>query len=73
MNRSPSPAKRRPQLVSKQQASVDIGVPEERGQMIAEAAYFKAERRGFVGGDPLQDWLEAEADIDRILDHKKTV
>jgi hypothetical protein len=35
--------------------------------MIAEAAYFLAERRGFQGGDPLQDWLEAEAAIDRIL------
>lgn len=41
--------------------------PEERFRMIAEAAYFRAERRGFVGGDPVQDWLEAEAEIDRML------
>lgn len=34
-----------------------------REQMIAEAAYFRAERRGFEGGDPLADWLEAEAEI----------
>lgn len=34
-----------------------------REQMIAEAAYFRAERRGFEGGDPLTDWLEAEAEI----------
>lgn len=40
--------------------------PEQRYHMIAEAAYFHAERRGF-GGDPAQDWLEAEAEIDRIL------
>jgi len=40
---------------------------EERQRMIAEAAYFRAERRGFVGGDPVQDWLEAEAEIDRML------
>ncbi len=27
---------------------------------IAEAAYYRAERRGFVGGDPVEDWLAAE-------------
>ena len=37
--------------------------PETRQRLIAEAAYYRAERRGF-GGDPLADWLEAEADID---------
>ncbi|HZD53475.1 MAG TPA: DUF2934 domain-containing protein [Woeseiaceae bacterium] len=36
----------------------------QREQMIAEAAYFRAERRGFEGGDPLIDWLEAEAEIE---------
>lgn len=38
---------------------------EERHRMIAEAAYFRAEARGFRGGDPLEDWLLAEAEIDR--------
>lgn len=41
--------------------------PQQRYQMIAEAAYFIAERRAFIGGDPAQDWLEAEAEIERIL------
>jgi len=41
--------------------------PEQRYQMIMESAYFRAETRGFVGGDPAQDWLEAEAEIDRML------
>ncbi len=40
---------------------------EERQRLIAEAAYIKAERRGFEGGDPGQDWKEAEAEIDRLL------
>jgi hypothetical protein len=40
---------------------------EERYRMIAEAAYFRAEARGFRGGDPVADWLEAEAEIDRLL------
>lgn len=40
---------------------------EQRRRMIADAAYFRAERRGFVGGDPVADWLEAEAEIDASL------
>ena len=45
--------------------------PEERYRMIAEAAYFLAEKRGFVGGDVAEDWLAAEAEIDRILQHER--
>ncbi len=40
---------------------------EERQNMIAQAAYLKAERRGFTGGSPDRDWLEAEAEIDAML------
>ena len=36
---------------------------EQRHRMIAEAAYFRAAARGGTG-DPLADWLAAEADID---------
>ena len=36
--------------------------------MIAEAAYFRSEHRGFSGGNELDDWLEAEREIARILD-----
>ena len=40
----------------------------ERERMIAENAYFRAEQRGFRGGDPKRDWREAEREIDeRIL------
>ncbi len=42
----------------------------ERCRLIAEAAYLRAERRGFSGGDPQQDWLEAEAEVDRMLLHR---
>ena len=41
--------------------------PEQRYMMIAEAAYFRAEKRGFVGGNSAQDWVEAEAEIDQLL------
>ncbi len=39
----------------------------QRRQMIAEAAYFRAEKRGFDGGDQLRDWCEAEAEVDARL------
>lgn len=40
---------------------------DRRQSMIAEAAYYRAERRGFCGNadDLLNDWLEAEAEIER--------
>ena len=41
--------------------------PEQRYRMVAEAAYHHAERRGFVGGDPLNDWLLAEKEVDKLL------
>ena len=40
---------------------------DQRRQMIAEAAYFRAERRGFGGGDPVTDWIEAETEVDERL------
>ncbi len=30
---------------------------------IAEAAYYRAERRGFQGGCPIEDWLAAEREM----------
>ena len=47
-------------------AGAGVGT-DERQHLIAEVAYLKAERRSFVGGDPEQDWKEAEAEVDRLL------
>ena len=41
--------------------------PEERWKMISDAAYYIAEKRGFLGGDPAQDWCEAERQIEERL------
>jgi hypothetical protein len=41
--------------------------PEERRRMIEEAAYFRAERRGFTGGDAAEDWMAAEREIAELL------
>ena len=31
--------------------------------MVATAAYFRAQARGFIGGSAEQDWTEAEAEV----------
>ncbi len=41
--------------------------PEKRREMIAVAAYYRAEHRGFRGGDALGDWLGAEAEVEHLL------
>ncbi|MDA8327415.1 MAG: DUF2934 domain-containing protein [Betaproteobacteria bacterium] len=38
----------------------------QRHLMIAEAAYYRAEHRGFWCGNPVKDWLEAEDEIDAM-------
>jgi len=40
---------------------------EARRAMIAEAAYLRAERRGFATGNEEEDWLAAEAEVDALL------
>lgn len=41
--------------------------------MISEAAYFKAEKRGFFPGNDLADWLEAEREITQHIYNTKTL
>jgi len=41
--------------------------PAERQRMIAEAAYYIAEKRGFAPGQDVQDWAAAEKKIDAQL------
>jgi hypothetical protein len=37
---------------------------DSREARIAEAAYWRAEQRGFAPGGELEDWLEAEKEVD---------
>ncbi len=39
----------------------------QREKMVAEAAYYHAERRGFASENDLADWLQAEADVESLL------
>jgi hypothetical protein len=53
---------------AKPRAKKPGGVPaEQRRNYIEMAAYYIAERRGFAPGNPLEDWVQAEAEIDRLL------
>lgn len=38
-----------------------------RRSMIAQAAYYRAERRGFAPGHEAEDWLAAEGEVDAAL------
>ena len=42
--------------------------PAERWLKIREKAYIRAQKRGFVGGNPFNDWLEAEKEVDAKYD-----
>ena len=43
--------------------------PEQRAALIAEAAFFRAEKRGFSPGHEVEDWLAAESEVDAKLMH----
>jgi len=45
---------------------------DDRYHKIAETAYFIAEQRGFQGGDPVEDWLQAEATVDSFEQESHT-
>jgi len=40
---------------------------EMRQHMIREAAYYRAQHRGFGGGAEMEDWCAAEREIDAML------
>lgn len=45
-----------------------LPIPDEhRRRYIELAAFYIAERRGFSGGNTLEDWLQAEAEIEQLL------
>lgn len=41
--------------------------PEERNHYISVAAFYIAERRGFTPGNPAEDWVAAETEVDRLM------
>ncbi len=55
--------------MKKNQPDYDVNLTErsEKDKMIAEAAYFRAEKRGFALNNDLEDWLEAEIEVEGYL------
>lgn len=64
--RAKSPTPRVSKTAKKEAAPVAISEDIRRG-MIAEAAYLRAERRGFAPGGEHEDWMAAEAEVDALL------
>lgn len=53
-----------------QQHIPDSAIDEDgKRARIAELAYLKAEKRGFAAGYDMDDWLEAEQEINNPLHH----
>jgi Protein of unknown function (DUF2934) len=61
----PSPPRAR-KSPSEAAARVKVNA-EGRRALIAETAYLRAERRGFLPGHDVDDWLAAEAEVDALL------
>ena len=59
-----SKARPRPKAATKKPSDA---TKKELKHLIAAAAYHRAEKRGFAPGYELQDWLDAEAEINEMM------
>lgn len=65
------PAATRPRTAGRKAAPPALTpTPEERYKMIQDAAYFMAEKSGFLGG-AMDYWMAAEIEIDAALSGKR--
>lgn len=48
-------------------APAPVLTAEQRTHYVSVAAFYIAERRGFTLGNPADDWLAAEAEVDRLI------
>lgn len=46
---------------------------EERRRLIALAAYYRAERKGFGKTNPVEDWLLAESEVDAMITREASI
>ena len=61
----------RKKRTSHERAAIPAIRPEERRHLIEVAAYYIAERRGFHGASPHDDWLQAEREVDAMIEAGK--
>ncbi len=59
--------KKKPVVSIKPKKKTNYPSDQDFQEMIAEAAYYKAEQRGFIPGFEEEDWLQAESDILAML------
>jgi hypothetical protein len=73
---SPAPAKKVPAakkasptktVLKASTAPKPVLSTEQRTHYVAVAAFYIAERRGFTLGNPADDWIAAEAEVDRLI------
>jgi hypothetical protein len=55
------------------EGALDNVDPDLRHRMISEAAYRRYVERGYADGDDVDDWLEAEADVEHLLLNRRIV
>jgi hypothetical protein len=63
----PSATKPAKKTAAKRTSSFDPPQEPQWHRMIAEAAYYRAEKRGFAGDQSLEDWLAAEEEIRKVI------
>lgn len=72
-NRTRTVSRKKPLSRPEGEAPVNSGdgetrlTEDERRRMVAEAAYYRAQRRGFAAGGEVEDWLAAEREINALL------
>jgi hypothetical protein len=51
-------------MMNRHRINFEISDEEAKRRLIADIAYFSAERRGFTPGYELDDWLQAEQEVE---------
>lgn len=64
---APAPVAKATKPAAKRKKAAHTVPQEQRAHYIEVAAFYIAERRGFAPGDPMDDWLAAETEIDQLL------
>lgn len=63
MDKDTPPAANEPQANKPQAVRLPMPSAAELYEMVAEAAYYRAQKRGFTPGLEAQDWQDAEAEV----------
>ena len=63
-----APEQSMPLVTESAQSGID---PVVRHRMISEAAYRRYAQRGYIEGFELEDWLQAETEVDRQLANRE--